>query len=113
MTDDHEYLTYIQDCLEHIEKYLGGDLDSFTTNDLIQDAVLRRLEILCDTCGKLSSDLRSRHQGVNWSGISGFRNVLAHAYRSVDIGQGRTVLEGGLAQLRSLVELELKPSRDR
>ena len=52
---------------------------------LIQDAVLRNLQILAESTQRLSDNLKSQHKEVDWRGISGFRNVLVHDYLGIDI----------------------------
>lgn len=106
MTDDGERIAFIAECIARVEAYVAGGKDQFFGDGLVQDAVLRRLEILSDACSQLSEPLRSRHPDVPWHGISGFRNVLAHAYRTVDLAIAWDVVESGLPLLRGVIAAE-------
>jgi len=107
VNDDREWLTFMLECIERIDGYIDGDVDRFVQDDVVHDAVLRRLEILTDAASHLSEALRERHPEIDWSGITGFRNVLAHAYRRVDVESALRVIETGLPELHTVVDAEL------
>ena len=47
MKDDRLYLIYISESMSKIESYIDGlDFDAFMQNSLVQDAVLRNLQVL-------------------------------------------------------------------
>jgi uncharacterized protein with HEPN domain len=52
---------------------------------MIQDAVIRNLQVLAESTKRLSDALKAAHPGTNWSAIAGFRNLLVHDYFSVDL----------------------------
>jgi uncharacterized protein with HEPN domain len=110
--DDGAYLEYIQESLGFVEEYLGGSTDElarsrFYTNRLIQDAVLRRLETLTDAAGHLSQELQQRHPELNWPRVTGFRNVLGHAYADLELDLIWRVIERDIPALQAVVESEL------
>ena len=46
-TDQSAFLNHILDAIKKIEKYLQGiDEEAFTKNDLVQDGVIRQIEII-------------------------------------------------------------------
>ena len=47
---------------------------------MIQDAVLRVLQIMAESCQRLSSEIKTAHEYIDWRGIVGFRNILVHDY---------------------------------
>jgi hypothetical protein len=51
---------------------------------LVQDAVLRNLQTIGQSVGRLSDTLREAHLEVNWRGIIGLRNVLVHDYLGIN-----------------------------
>lgn len=55
-------------------------------NRMLQDAVIRNLEVIGEACVNLSSELRDAHPGVPWQRASGIRNRLVHGYFDVDLG---------------------------
>lgn len=85
MKDDSVYLRHILDAIEQIESYLDGiSVDQFQKTKLIQDGVLRQLEIMGEASRYLSDDIRQDHPEVPWRQIVGLRNRVIHAYFSVN-----------------------------
>jgi uncharacterized protein with HEPN domain len=62
----------------------GLDLDAFLADELVFDATLRNLEILGEAAKGIPDEVRARHPGVDWRGIAGLRDILAHAYFALD-----------------------------
>jgi uncharacterized protein with HEPN domain len=83
---DREYLAHIHGAIEKIHRYLAGKGESeFMADDLLQDGVMRNLEIIGEAVTKLSPELKSMHEDVPWSEISGMRNRLIHGYMDVNL----------------------------
>jgi len=55
----------------------------FESNELIQDAVIRNIEIIGEASKKISKELSKLH-GNPWREISGMRDKLIHDYMGVD-----------------------------
>ncbi len=68
MKDDAVYLRHILDAVAKVEHYTAGGRDAFFADPMIQDAVLRNLEIIGEAVRNLSADLRRRHPEVSESG---------------------------------------------
>ncbi len=84
--DDAVYLTHILDAIEKIGEYLHGiDEGRFVRNSLVQDGVIRQLEIIGEAVKRLSADLRDSHAHVSWKDIAGMRDKLIHDYLGVDL----------------------------
>jgi uncharacterized protein with HEPN domain len=72
--------------LAAIQGYMTGvDKAAFQANPMLQDAVIRRLEILGEAANLLSADYRTQHPEIPWRAITGMRNRLIHGYFVVDI----------------------------
>jgi uncharacterized protein with HEPN domain len=83
-----DWLLYWSDMNEAVAKilrYTGGmgQLE-FASNDLVRDAVLRNLEIIGEAAKHIPQEVRLHHIGVDWKRITGFRDVVAHAYFGID-----------------------------
>ncbi|HSD57819.1 MAG TPA: DUF86 domain-containing protein [Methanotrichaceae archaeon] len=84
--DDKVFLQHILDAMARIEQYLEGvSIEQFMQNGLIQDGVVRQLEIIGEASRNLSPDLCQSHPEVEWRQIIGLRNRIAHAYFSIDL----------------------------
>jgi len=54
-TDQSVFLSHILDAIEKIEKYIQDiDEESFKKNDLVQDGVIRQIEIIGEAVKRLS-----------------------------------------------------------
>ena len=71
------------ECIARIEQYVAGNREAFMHSTLIQDAVLRNLQTLGQSAGRISSALRDAHPEMHWRGIIGLRNVLVHDYLGI------------------------------
>ena len=104
MNDDKMYLLHIGECIARIESYVAGGRAAFMTSTLIQDAVVRNLQVMSESTQRLSDAIRQTHPEVDWRDISGFRNVLVHDYLGVDLDIVWGVVVHDLAQLKSAVQ---------
>jgi uncharacterized protein with HEPN domain len=52
---------------------------------MVQDAVIRNLEVIGEAVKGLSDDLRSANRDVPWKQIAGMRDVLIHHYFGVKL----------------------------
>lgn len=100
MKDDGVYLSHIEDAISSIQEYVAGGKEAFLANKMIQDAVIRNLEIIGEAVKKISPDTRARAPEVPWKQISGLRDVLIHDYFGVDLGTVWLVVENRLPALK-------------
>ena len=109
MKDDRLYLIHISESMSKIESYIDGlDFDAFMQNSLVQDAVLRNLQVLAESTQRLSEDFKTAHPEIEWYKIAGLRNILVHDYLGIDIETVWIVVTGKLPELKALLKPALK-----
>jgi len=79
------FLADMQQASEKVLRFTKGlDLETFTSQEMAYDAVLRNLEIIGEAAKGIPSQVRDRYPHVDWRGAAGLRDVLAHAYFGLD-----------------------------
>jgi len=84
--DDSVYLDHIRDSIDRVASYIGGVSEAeFLSTPLVQDAVIRQIQIIGEAASKLSRAFRSRSSAIPWNDIVGMRQKLVHDYLGVDL----------------------------
>ena len=77
--DDSVYLHHVVDASARILEYLEGvNRIQFESNHLLQDGVVRQLEIIGEAIKCVSNNLRSIYPEVRWQDAAGMRDKLIH-----------------------------------
>ena len=101
MRNDLVYINHIIDSIEKIESYTSQlGRDGFIKSGLIQDAVIRNLEIIGEATKNISMEFRKENQGIPWKNMAGLRDVLIHDYFGVDLEIVWNVVDKELSKIK-------------
>ena len=83
---DEEFLRHMADAAKRIDVYIAlASETEFMTKLMMQDAVIRNLEILGEAANRLSLAFVEAHPAVPWKDVAGMRHRLIHGYMSVNL----------------------------
>jgi len=75
------YLNDIRESIKQIEEYIQNiSEDEFKKNKQIQDAVIRRLEIIGEASRNIPRSLKEKNKQIPWFDMSQFRDFITHSY---------------------------------
>lgn len=108
--DPKIFLQHILESIEAIEKYMQ-DLGKteFYESGQIQDAVIRRCEVIGEATKNLPQAFRDSHPNIPWQEIAGLRDKLIHEYFGIDLELLLEIVNKELPELkRQISSLLLK-----
>ena len=80
------YLEDIWESILAIEEYTNTlSEEDFYSNRQVQDAVVRRLEIIGEAVKNIDESFKNTYPDIPWKKITGMRDVVAHGYFGVKL----------------------------
>jgi uncharacterized protein with HEPN domain len=105
---------YLEDILESIEKIdeytKAVKWREFERNGQMQDAVMRRLEIMGEAVKKIPEAVKKESPDIPWRQISGMRDVLIHDYGEVRLERVWKTVQNDLAPFKAGIQAILRKS---
>lgn len=84
-----DYLEHISLAIQRVSTYIDGiDKEGWLSNTLIQDAVIRNIEIIGEASHNVQTihpDFAKSNADFPWDDAYWMRNVLSHGYFQVDL----------------------------
>ena len=98
--------------LESVEKILFITKEAlykkFEEDWIIQDVVIRNLEIIGEAANHIDEDLREKFPEIQWNEIRGLRNLIAHVYFNIDTLQIWETVQNNIPELKESIQNILK-----
>lgn len=112
MRRDEVYLLDMLIAARKALKFVEGiDRNEFDDNEVIQNAVMRPLEIIGEAASRISISFRKAHPEIQWKEMIGLRNRLIHEYFRVEFGAVWDTIQKDIPKLIKLIE-PLVPKED-
>ncbi len=111
---DKEFLGDINEAIERIFSYIDEvSYEEFLQKTIIQDAVVRNLEIIGEAVKNLSKDVKKSHTDIEWKSVAGIRDKIIHFYFGVNWSILWSVVKDKLPELKEKVNTILKEVSDK
>ena len=105
MKEGRLYLEHILQSVNKILKYTKGLSEKdFDGNDMVQDGVIRQLEIIGEATKRLSKAFREANSSIPQKDMAGMRDVLIHDYLNVDLNIAWKTAKEYIPPLKSAIE---------
>ncbi|MBI4548365.1 MAG: DUF86 domain-containing protein [Ignavibacteriae bacterium] len=110
-----DWKVYAEDILEALERvaaYVEGmRYEDFQRDRKTIDAVVRNFEIVGEASKYMPEEIKKKYSSVDWVGIVGLRNRIAHEYFAISTAIVWQILSEELPQLRSEMKRILESER--
>jgi uncharacterized protein with HEPN domain len=101
------FLNDIRNSGKRIMGYVEGmDYPTFAQNDLVQDAVMRNLEIIGEAAKNVPEDVRNKYD-IPWKSIVGLRNIVIHTYFGIDLENIWSIIQNDLPKILEKIGPEM------
>ena len=103
------YLKHILDSARVINNFINeSSQEDFLQNRMMQDAVIRNLEIIGEATKHLTKECKEKYPEVEWKRLTGMRDVLSHDYFGIDVDVVWSAVERDLPELKRKITALLK-----
>lgn len=103
-----DYLGHILKAIERIRRYTADmDEGEFMNSELVQDAVIRNIEIIGEAANnivRVAPAFAAQHNAVPWQVMYTMRNRVSHSYDKVDLEIVWKTIQGDMHTLYQQIQ---------
>lgn len=93
--------------IELVEEFTLAGWEAFTQSRMMQEAVIRGLEIIGEASRNVSEVLRTENPQISWRQIAAFRNFVIHVYWDIKLERVWEIVDKDLPTLKSQLQVLL------
>jgi uncharacterized protein with HEPN domain len=102
--DDIVHLRYMFDAIEQLERYTRGMSESeFASRPMVQDAVARQIQIVCEAAKNISPEFQDLHPKLPWSKTIGIHNRIVGEDYKVNLAAAWNTIQDDLPLLKQTI----------
>jgi len=110
MWRDDAFLLDMLLAARRVLKYAQGlDFQRFENDEVLQDAIVRRIQIIGEAARKISQEFKEAHPEIPWFEVIGMRHRLIHEYFRIISEKVWEVIVKDIPSLIALLELLVPP----
>ena len=98
------FIKDIKDSIKHIEEYTKNISEEQFKKDIkVQDAVIRRIEIIGEASKRIPKSVQDINKNINWVGFSEYRNFITHSYFEASLSRVWIVIKEDLPKIKEAI----------
>lgn len=99
--DPQVFIGHILESIQLIEEYSSDfTLQEFQKSRAMQDAIIRRLEIIGEAVKNLGGPFKAKYPEIPWKPMAGMGDILIHEYFDVDLSLTWSVVKRELPSIK-------------
>ena len=99
------FIEDIEESINNIQNFTQDmTLEKFFEDTLVQDAVLRRLEVIGEATKNIPTEFKDKYPDVPWKKMAGLRDVLTHFYFGINFERVWLVVKDDLPDLKKKIK---------
>ena len=99
------FIEHMIDSIEKISEFTKNvNEDDFSSNIQLQDAVVRRIEIIGEAAKNIPKDFIQKHNNIPWKEIIGTRDKIIHHYFGINLDIVWNIVKNDLPDLKKKLE---------
>lgn len=103
------YFEDIRTSCAKVQRYtVDMTFEDFVADERTYDAVVRNLQIIGEAVKQIPPDVREQYPAIEWRKIAGLRDILAHAYFSLENETLWDVVQNKTPELSAQIQLILR-----
>lgn len=104
------FLLHILESIVRIEHNMEkiNSLEDLLSEETIQDAIVRRLEIIGEAVKNIPADFKKNYPDIDWKKIAGMRDIIVHEYFGIDLKLIYKIATKNIPDLKEKIQKILK-----